>query len=46
MDLADASLIVAAELLKTRKIFTVDRDDFATYRIRRGNRYHAVEILS
>ena len=46
MDLADASLIVAAEALKTRKIFTVDRSDFATYRIRRGHRYYGVDIIS
>ena len=30
MDLADASLSVAAEVLPTRKIFTIDRQDFAT----------------
>lgn len=46
MDLADASLIVAAEELRIFKIFTVDRDDFATYRIRRGHRYYGVEIIS
>jgi predicted nucleic acid-binding protein len=46
MDLADASLIVAAETLKTRKIFTIDRNDFTTYRIRRGHRYLGVEIIS
>lgn len=45
MDLADASLIVAAEALQTRKIFTLDRGDFSTYRIRRGHRHEAVEIL-
>lgn len=45
MDLADASLIVAAETLETRKIFTFDKADFATYRIRRGHRYHAVEAI-
>ena len=28
MDLADASLVVAAESLGTRKVFTVDRNDF------------------
>jgi uncharacterized protein len=38
MDLADASLVVAAETLETRKVFTLDRGDFATYRIRRGHR--------
>jgi uncharacterized protein len=45
MDLADASLIVAAEALQTRKIFTLDRGDFSTYRIRRGHRHEAVEIV-
>jgi predicted nucleic acid-binding protein len=45
MDLADASLITAAESLATRKIFTIDRDDFATYRVRRGHRYFALEIF-
>jgi predicted nucleic acid-binding protein len=46
MDLADASLIVAAEALRTTKIFTIDRHDFATYRIQRGHRYYGVEIIS
>lgn len=46
MDLADASLIVAAEILKTRKIFTVDRNDFDTYRIRHGHRLYGVEVIS
>jgi uncharacterized protein len=46
MDLADASLIVAAEACRTRKIFTIDRSDFATYRIRRGHRYYNVEIVA
>jgi len=46
MDLADASLIAAAEALETRKIFTIDRDDFQTYRIRRGHRHHPVEIVA
>jgi len=45
MDLADASLIVAAEALRTTKVFTIDRQDFATYRIRRGHRYCRVEIV-
>jgi uncharacterized protein len=45
MDLADASLVVAAELLKTRKIFTIDRDDFETYRVRLGHRRFSFEIL-
>ena len=45
MDLADASLIVAAEALNTRKVLTVDRHDFSTYRVRRGHRHYAVEIV-
>jgi hypothetical protein len=45
MDLADASLIVAAETLTTRKVFTIDRKDFAAYRVRRGHRHYAVDII-
>jgi uncharacterized protein len=46
MDLADASLVVAAEALDTRKVFTIDRDDFATYRVRRGHRHFTFQIVS
>lgn len=45
MDLADASLITAAEAMQTCKIFTIDRNDFLSYRIRRGHRHEKVEIL-
>jgi predicted nucleic acid-binding protein len=45
MDLADASLVAAAETLRTRRIFTMDRDDFETYRIKIGHRYHPFEIF-
>jgi hypothetical protein len=45
MDLADASLIVAAESLRAQRIFTLDRSDFRAYRVRRGHRELAVEIL-
>jgi predicted nucleic acid-binding protein len=45
MDLADASLIVAAESLRTTKIFTLDHADFQRYRIRRGHRHVKVDIL-
>lgn len=45
MDLADASLVVAAESLGTRRVFTIDRKDFAIYRVRRGHRYFALEVL-
>jgi predicted nucleic acid-binding protein len=46
MDLADASLVVAAEALGTRQVFTVDRKDFETYRVRRGHRNYPMEIVS
>jgi predicted nucleic acid-binding protein len=45
MDLADASLVAAAEELDTRTIFTIDRDAFETYRVRRGHRHVALELL-
>ena len=45
MDLADASLIVAAEALQTRRVFTVDRKDFETYRVRRGHRHYPLDVL-
>ena len=45
MDLADASLIVAAEILDTRRVFTLDRNDFETYRIRKGHRDQPVTIV-
>lgn len=46
MDLADASLVVLAERLKLRKIFTIDRNDFAAYRIKQGHRHLAFEVLA
>ncbi|HEY3658943.1 MAG TPA: PIN domain-containing protein [Steroidobacteraceae bacterium] len=45
MDLADALLVVAAEALETRKIFAIDRNDFATYRVRCGHRHYTFEVL-
>lgn len=45
MDLADASLIAAAEALRTTRIFTLDRRDFQTYRVRRGHRSARVDIV-
>jgi uncharacterized protein len=45
MDLADASLVAAAEVLGTRKIFSVDRKDFHTYRVRRGHRHYGFEVV-
>jgi predicted nucleic acid-binding protein len=45
MDLADASLVIAAERLNTRRVFTIDRSDFGVYRIRRGHRHLAFQVL-
>jgi uncharacterized protein len=45
MDLADASVLVAAESLRTTKVFTLDLADFQRYRIRRGHRHMKVDIL-
>ncbi len=45
MDFADASLITAAERLDIRTIFTIDRNDFETYRVRRGHRHYAPAIV-
>jgi predicted nucleic acid-binding protein len=45
MDLADASLVAAAEALGTQKVFSIDRDDFATYRVRRGHRQVAFDVI-
>ncbi len=46
MDLADASLVTAAEDLGTKTVFTFDRDDFETYRIKRKHRHVPFVILS
>jgi hypothetical protein len=45
MDLADASLVAAAEAVGTRQVFTIDRKDFATYRVRRGHRHQPMQIV-
>jgi predicted nucleic acid-binding protein len=45
MDLADASLVTAAEAIGTRYVFTIDRKDFAVYRVRRGHRHQAMQIV-
>jgi uncharacterized protein len=41
MDLADASLVAAAEALRTTRVFTIDRADFDAYRARIGKSYRA-----
>lgn len=45
MDLADASLVSAAQVLETQRIFTIDRSDFLTYRILSGHSYKSFELL-
>lgn len=46
MDLADASLVTAAQTLKISRIFTIDRNDFAIYRIRIGYNYKHFDVIS
>jgi predicted nucleic acid-binding protein len=46
MDLADASLVTAAEHLRATRIFTLDRRDFTTYRARIGRSRKAFTLLS
>lgn len=45
MDLADASLVTAAEHLRTTRIFTLDRRDFAAYRARVGRTNRPFTLL-
>ena len=45
MDFADASLVSAAERHDVRTIFTIDRNDFATYRMKRGHRHVAFRVI-
>lgn len=46
MDLADASLVVAAEALRTTRIFTIDRNDFSTYRARIGKSLKPFQLVT
>jgi hypothetical protein len=46
MDLADASLVTAAEALRTTRVFTIDRNDFQTYRARFGRRLRGFTMIS
>jgi predicted nucleic acid-binding protein len=45
MDLADASLVVAAEALKTTRVFTLDRNDFSTCRAVIGRTSRRFSVL-
>ena len=45
MDLADASLVTAAQILNIQRIFTIDRNDFLAYRIASGHSFRSFELL-
>jgi predicted nucleic acid-binding protein len=45
MDLADASLVTAAQCLGVYRIFTIDRNDFFTYRIAIGHELKTFELI-
>lgn len=44
MDFADATLVYLAERETIQAIFTVDQDDFATYRISGKKRFHILPV--
>ncbi len=45
MDFADATLVAAAESLRTTRVFTIDRSDFTTYRVRIGRSHRGFRII-
>jgi uncharacterized protein len=45
MDLADASLVVASEELRTTTVFTLDRRDFSAYRARIGKTLKGFRLM-
>ena len=45
MDLADASLVVAAQCLGISRVFTVDRRDFFVYRLSIGHEIKCFEVI-
>jgi predicted nucleic acid-binding protein len=45
MDLADASLVAAAEALRTTRVFTIDRRDFLSYRARLGRNTRSFTLV-
>lgn len=46
MDFADASLVTAAQRLSINRIFTIDRDDFSTYKIASGHGFKSFELIN
>ena len=45
MDFADASIVAAAEALRATSVFTLDRDDFSSYRARIGKAQKRFRLL-
>ena len=45
MDFADASLVASAERHGVGTVFTIDRNDFTTYRMKRGHRHVAFDVI-
>ena len=45
MDLADASLVALAEKIGTKKVLTFDYNDFFAYKIQKGHKYLAIDII-
>ena len=45
MDLADASLVSMAENHNLQTVFTIDRKDFFVYRVKRGHRSVAFQVI-
>jgi hypothetical protein len=45
MDLADASLVAAAEELRVTRVFTIDRRDFLGYRARVGRKMRSFTLV-
>ncbi len=46
MDFTDASLVAAAQFVRTNRIFTIDRDDFCTYKIPSGHSFKSFELIN
>lgn len=46
MDLADASLVIAAMMTGIHTVWTLDRNDFETYRLPGRKRFHLVDMTS
>jgi len=46
MDLADASLVVAAQSLRVYRVFSLDRGDFYLYRVAIGHEFKSFELIN